>query len=70
MQKSLDCQRGIVTKYFKYLDNWAVFQELWDGILDGRVDSEFLCQVICVQKQMQSFNFFFGIQTESFNFNA
>ena len=36
------------------LDNWAVFQELCHGILEGKVDSE-------VRGQMQSFNFFFGI---------
>ena len=31
------------------LDNWAVFQELWDGILEVKVDSEILGQVIVVQ---------------------
>ena len=43
------------------LDNWAVFQKLWDKILEGKVDSEIRGQVIGVQTQMQSFNFFFGI---------
>ena len=42
--------------------NWGVFQVLWDGILEGKVDSEVRGQVITVQTQMQSFNFFFGIQ--------
>ena len=40
------------------LDNWAVFQKLWDKILEGKVDSEIRGQVIGVQTQMQSFNFF------------
>ena len=44
------------------LDNWAVFQELWDDILEGKVDSEIRGQVIRVQTQKQSFNFFFWIQ--------
>ena len=43
------------------LDNWAVFQGLWDGILEGKVDSELRGQVKGVQTQMQSFNFFFGM---------
>ena len=43
------------------LDNWAVFQGLWDGILEGKVDSEIRGQVKGVQTQMQSFNFFFGM---------
>ena len=44
------------------LDNWAVSQELWYAILKGRVDSGARSQVIDIQTQMQSFNFFFGIQ--------
>ena len=44
------------------LDNWAVSQELRDAVLKGRVDSRARSQVIDVQTQMQSFNFFFGIQ--------
>ena len=43
------------------LDKWAVFQELWDRILERKVDSEIRGQVVGVQTQMQSFNFFFGI---------
>ena len=43
------------------LDNWAVFQELWDRILEEKVESEIRVQVIGVQMQMQSFNFFFEI---------
>ena len=38
------------------LDNWALFQELWDGILVGKLDSEIWGQYICVQTQMQSAN--------------
>ena len=41
------------------LDNWAVFHEMWDGILEGKIDSEIGGQVICVQTQKKSFNFFF-----------
>ena len=41
------------------LDNLAVFQELRDDILEGNVDSEIRGQVIRVQTQKQSFNFFF-----------
>ena len=44
------------------LDNWAVSQELRDAVLKGRVDSRARSQVIDVQTQMQSFNFFFGMQ--------
>ena len=40
------------------LDNWAVFQELRGDILEGKVDSEIRRQVIRVQTQKQSFNFF------------
>ena len=43
------------------LDNWTVFQELCDGILEGRVDLEIRSQVIGVQTQMESCNHF-GIQ--------
>ena len=39
------------------LDNGAVFQELWDDILEGKVDSEIGGQVTRVQTQKQSFNF-------------
>ena len=42
-----------------FLGNWAVFQELWDGILEGKVDSEIQDQVIRVQTQKQSCNLFF-----------
>ena len=45
-----------------FLDNWAVSQEFRDEILKRRVDLRDRCQVIGVQTQMQSFNFFFGIQ--------
>ena len=46
------------------LDNWAVSQELWDAILKRRVVLRARSQVIDVQSQMQSFNFFIGIQLE------
>ena len=52
--------RGTLLKTI--LDNWHVFQELWDDILEGKVDSEIRGQVIRVQTQKQSFNFFFWIQ--------
>ena len=35
------------------LDNWDVFQELWDKILEGRVDPEVRDLVVGVQTQMQ-----------------
>ena len=44
------------------LDNWAVFQDMWDGTLDGKVDSKIWGQVVRIQTQKQSFNFFFWIQ--------
>ena len=44
------------------LDNWDVFQELWDEILEGRVDPDIRGRVVGLQTQMQSFNFFLGIQ--------
>ena len=44
------------------LDNWDVFQELWDEILEGRVDPDIRSRVVGLQTQMQSFNFFLGIQ--------
>ena len=43
------------------LDNWADFQEIWDEILEEKVDSEIRGQVIGAQKQMQMFNFFLEI---------
>ena len=46
------------------LDNWAVSQELCDAILKRRVVLRARSQVIDVQLQMQSFNFFIGIQLE------
>ena len=57
MAKLLDCQRGIVTKHFR-----VVSQELRDAFLKGRVDSRARSNVIDVQTQMQSFNFFLGIK--------
>ena len=45
-----------------FFDNWDVFQELWDEILEGRVDPEVRGRVVGVQTQIQSFNFFSGIQ--------
>ena len=41
------------------LDNSAVFQELWDDILERKVDSKIRGKVIHVQTQKQSFNSFF-----------
>ena len=48
------------------LDNWAVFDELLDDILEGKVDSEIQGQVMRVQTQKQSFNFFFWNNWELF----
>ena len=45
--------RGILLQ--SILDNWAVFQELWDNILEGKVDLEIPGQVIRVQTQKKSF---------------
>ena len=44
------------------LDNLDVFQEFWNGILEGKVDSEIRGQGVGFQTQMQSFNLFFGMQ--------
>ena len=44
------------------LDNWAVSQELRESISKRRVDSRARSQIIDVQTQMQSLNFFFGMQ--------
>ena len=44
------------------LDNYAVSQELRDAVLKGRVNLRAVFQVIDVQRQKQSFNFFFGLQ--------
>ena len=44
------------------LDYWAVSQELRDAVLKKRVDSRVRSQAIDIQTQMQSFNFFFGVQ--------
>ena len=44
------------------LNNWAVFQEGWDGILEGKVNSEIRSQVIGVQTQIQRYNFDSGTQ--------
>ena len=58
MTKLLD--RGALSQ--SILDNRAASQELRDAVLKGRVDSRARSQVIDVQTQMQSFNFFFGMQ--------
>ena len=52
------------------LDNCAVFHELWNGILEGKLDSEIRGQVIGVQTQMQSSNFLFCNATGGFSFHA
>ena len=44
------------------LDTWAVLQELWGGISDGKIESKIQGQVIGVQTQMQSFNIFLEIE--------
>ena len=48
------------------LDNRTVFDELLDDILEGKVDSEIRGQVMRVQTQKQSFNFFFWNNWELF----
>ena len=48
------------------IDNLVVFQEMWDGNLEEEVDSEIRGQVIGVQTQMQSFNFFLEYNWEFF----
>ena len=56
MTKLLD--RGALSQ--SILDNRAVSQELWDAVLNGRVDSRARSQVIYnLKTQMESFNFFF-----------
>ena len=52
--------RGILLQTI--LDNWAVFQELWDDILEEKADSEIRGLVIRVETQKQSLNFFFWVQ--------
>ena len=42
--------------------------ELWDRILEGKVDSEIQGQVIGAQTKMQIFNFFFRIQLRVFGY--
>ena len=44
------------------LNNWDVFQDLWDRVLGGKLDSEIRDLVIRVQTQKQSFNLFFWMQ--------
>ena len=44
------------------LENWVVFQEFWNDILEWKVDSEIRGQATHVQTQKQSFNSFFWIQ--------
>ena len=56
----LNCGTTIGASSQKILDNRAVSQQLRNTILKGRVDSKPLGQVLGVQ--MESFNFFFGIQ--------
>ena len=41
------------------LANWAVIQDLWDDILEGKVVSEIRGQIILAQTQKQSFSFIF-----------
>ena len=67
MPKLLDV-RGALSQ--SIAGNWAVSQEFQDAILKGRVDSRARSQVIDVQTQMESFNFFFWNTTGSFSFEA
>ena len=67
--RTLCSNRWVIRKTLlqNILDNWAVFQELWDRILQGKVDSEIQDEVIGVHMQIQSFNFFFLNMTWSFS---
>ena len=49
--------RGTLLK--NILDNWAVFQTLWVGILEGEVGSDIRGQVKGDRTQMLNFDFFF-----------
>ena len=44
------------------LDNWTVFQDLWDDILEGKVNSGIRGQAIRVQTKSKVSFFFFLIQ--------
>ena len=43
------------------LDNYAVLQQLWDCVLDSRVDPDVRARVIGVQAQMETFDYYFGV---------
>ena len=51
------------------LDNWTVFQDLWDDILEGKVNSGIRGQAIRVQTKSKVSFFFFFITTWSFFYN-
>ena len=67
--RTLSSNRWVIRKTLlqNILDNWAVFQELWDRILQGKVDSQIQNEVIGVHMQIQSFNLFFLNMTWSFS---
>ena len=43
------------------IDNYAVLQQLWDCVLDSRVDPDVRARVIGVQAQMETFDYYFGV---------
>jgi len=43
------------------LDNYAVLQQLWECVLDSRVDPDVRARVIGVQAQMETFDYYFGV---------
>ena len=57
--KLFHCQRHIVAKHFRYL---SCLSRVVEWYFRGKVDSEIRVQVIPLQTQKQSFNFFLWIQ--------
>lgn len=43
------------------LDNYAVLQQLWENVLDSRVDPDVRARVIGVQAQMETFDYYFSV---------
>ena len=50
------------------LDNCAVFQELWDGILEGKVEGEIRGQVIVFKRKCEVLISFLEYKWEFFYF--
>ena len=43
------------------LNNWVALQQFWDKSFDGNLEPEIKVRIIGVKSQMNSFNYFYGV---------